>query len=141
MKGYKKIILLFLFIISSCVGPPDYLDGLLENIPAVVNEEDFFSLSILGDNLTEEHDWNLALTVSNSDILLQTVVIKDIPLNSDSSNLLLSGPQGDTIMIYPLISNATYNREDSVQYLGELDKIIFTGNDFSGRLEYQILKK
>ena len=107
----------------------------------MVNEEDYFSLSILGDKFTEEHDWNLALSVSNTDILLQTIVIKDISLNSDSSNLILLGLQGDTIIIYPLISNATYNREDSVQYLGELDRIIFTGNNFSGRLEYQILKK
>ena len=89
MKGCKKIILLFLFILSSCVAPPDYLDRLLENIPAVVNEEDYFSLSILGDNFTEEHDWNLALTVSQADILLQTMVIKDIPLNSDSSLSLI----------------------------------------------------
>ena len=33
----------FLFIMGGCVEPPEYKDGLLENIPAIVNEADFFS--------------------------------------------------------------------------------------------------
>ena len=40
--------------LSSCVAPPDHTDGLLENIPAVVNEPDYFSLSILGDKYSED---------------------------------------------------------------------------------------
>jgi len=45
--------------LSSCVAPPDHTDGLLENIPAVVNEPDYFSLSILGDKYSEDESWDL----------------------------------------------------------------------------------
>ena len=41
------LVLSFLFI-SSCVGPPNYSDGLLENTPAVINENDFFHYHYLG---------------------------------------------------------------------------------------------
>ena len=37
----QMVVIVFLFI-SGCVGPPSYDDGLLENIPAVVNEPDYF---------------------------------------------------------------------------------------------------
>ena len=44
----------FLLLIGGCVAPPDYSDGLLENIPAIVDETDYFSLSLLGDDYSEE---------------------------------------------------------------------------------------
>ena len=31
-------------LIFGCVEPPDYDDGLLLNIPAIVNDDDYFSL-------------------------------------------------------------------------------------------------
>jgi len=39
----------FLLFIGGCVAPPDYSDGLLENVPAIVDETDYFSLSLLGE--------------------------------------------------------------------------------------------
>ena len=36
-------------LIFGCVEPPDYDDGLLLNIPAIVNEDDYFSLSLNAD--------------------------------------------------------------------------------------------
>ena len=33
----------FLLLIGGCVAPPDYSDGLLENVPAIVDETDYFS--------------------------------------------------------------------------------------------------
>ena len=66
MKNNKKVIELgsqlikqgampcFLLLIGGCVAPPDYSDGLLENVPAIVDETDYFSLSLLGDDYSEE---------------------------------------------------------------------------------------
>ena len=59
MKNLSYLSILSLFFILGCVGPPEYSDGLIENTPAVINETDYFSLSIFGDNYTEELEWNL----------------------------------------------------------------------------------
>ena len=44
---------LILFLPSAYVSPPGYSDGLLENNPAIVNETDFFSLSVNSEDYTE----------------------------------------------------------------------------------------
>ena len=77
-------IILFVFFIKGCVGPPDYSDGLLENTPAVINENDYFSLSILGDNYTENKEWDLLISATPTATLLTTLIMKD--LNSPVSD-------------------------------------------------------
>ena len=58
IKIILGIISLFVF---SCVSPPDYSDGLLENIPAVINDNDYFSFSLFADDYTENKEWDLIL--------------------------------------------------------------------------------
>ena len=131
----------FLLLIGGCVAPPDYSDGLLENVPAIVDETDYFSLSILGDKYTEEKEWDLSLITGSADVLLQTLAIKELAIVSDSSYLYLIRDTGDTILAVLLLSELNWSSEDSVAYTGSPSKVIFSGNNFSGRLEYQILKK
>ena len=54
-----KLSLLISLLLPSCVSPPDYEDGLLENIPAVINDVDYFSLSILADDYSDNLKWDL----------------------------------------------------------------------------------
>jgi hypothetical protein len=131
----------FLLLMGSCVAPPDYSDGLLENVPAIVDETDYFSLSILGDKYTEDKEWDLSLITDSTDVLLQTLAIKELGIGSDSSYLYLIRNTGDTILAVLLLSELNWSSEDSVAYMGSPSKVIFSGNNFSGRLEYQILKK
>ena len=42
----KNQLVSFIILIFGCVEPPDYDDGLLLNIPAIINEADYFSLSL-----------------------------------------------------------------------------------------------
>ena len=142
MNQSASSMLIILMLISSCVSPPDYTDGLLENIPAIVNETDYFSLSILGDDYTDEIEWDIALTTVDTDIILSTLVIKDLTINSsDSSYLYLLMESGDTIFTAGLFSELVWTSQDSIGYIGSPKKVSFSGNNFTGRLEYQILKK
>jgi len=142
MNQSASSMLIILMLISSCVSPPDYTDGLLENIPAIVNETDYFSLSILGDDYTGEKEWDIALTTVDTDIILSTLVIKDLTINSsDSSYLYLLIESGDTIFTAGLFSELVWTSQDSIGYIGSPKKVSFSGNNFTGRLEYQILKK
>ena len=141
MNQSASSILTILVLISSCVSPPDYTDGLLENIPAIVNETDYFSLSILGDDYTDEKEWDIALTTVDTDVILSTVVIKDLSINSsDSSYLYLMRESGDTIFTAGLFSELVWTSQDSISSIGSPKKVVFSGNNFTGRLEYQIIK-
>ena len=134
-------IITALVAISSCVSPPEYTDGLLENIPAVVNETDYFSLSIFGDDYTNEKEWDIELTTVDTDIILSTLVIKDLTINSsDSSYLYLMRESGDVIFTAGLFSELVWTSQDSIGLIGSPKKVAFSGNNFTGRLEYQIIK-
>ena len=142
MNQSASTMLIILVLISSCVSPPDYTDGLLENIPAIVIETDYFSLSILGDDYTDEKEWDIELTTVDTDIILSTLVIKDLTINSsDSSYLYLMRESGDVIFTAGLFSELVWTRQDSIGLIGAPKKVAFSCNNFSGRLEYQILKK
>ena len=142
MNRPTSLMLIILVLLSSCVSPPEYTDGLLENIPAVVNETDYFSLSILGDDYTNEKEWDIALTTVDTDIILSTLVIKDLTINSsDSSYLYLMRESGDTIFTAGLFSELVWTSQDSIGSIGSPKKVAFSGINFSGRLEYQILKQ
>ena len=142
MNQSASSMLIILVLIPSCVSPPDYTDGLLENIPAIVNETDYFSLSILGDDYTDEKEWDIALTTVDTDIILSTLVIKDLTINSsDSSYLYLMRESGDVIFTAGLFSELVWTSQDSIGIIGAPKKVAFSGNKFSGRLEFQILKQ
>ncbi len=136
------IILILCLIPVSCVSPPEQTDGLLENIPAIINESDYFSLSILADDYTDSISYDLDLVASDSDILFTTFVIKDIDVDiKDSTYFTILAEQGDTILFLLIQNDITLYGEDSVSVSGVPDMIIFDPEKFSGRLEYQILKK
>ena len=127
--------------LCSCVGPPNYTDGLIENVPAIINENDFFSLSLLGDKYSEETKWDLSLSTTDLDKILTTMIVKDLSIRaSDSSYLFLVDEEGDTILSAGLFSELIFTSEDSISVIGMPKKIILDADNFSGRLEYQIIK-
>ena len=141
MNQSASSMLIILVLISSCVSPPEYTDGLLENIPAVVNETDYFSLSIFGDDYTDEKEWDIELTTVDTDIILSTLVIKDLTINSsDSSYLYLMRESGDVIFTAGLFSELVWTSQDSIGIIGAPKKVAFSGKKFTGRLEYQLIK-
>ena len=106
MKNLISTLIFPVLFIVSCVGPPDYSDGLLENKPAVINENDYFSLSLLGDKYTENEEWDLFINSNSTETLLTTLVIKDLNNSStDSTFLLLTNEFGDTVMNVKYLMN------------------------------------
>ena len=127
--------------LASCVGPPNYTDGLIENVPAIINENNYFSLSLLGDKYSEETKWDLSLSTTDLDKILTTMIVKDLSIGaSDSSYLFLLDGVGDTILSAGLFSELIFTSEDSISVIGIPERIILDADNFSGRLEYQIIK-
>ena len=132
----------FLLLIGGCVAPPDHSDGLLENVPAIVDETDYFSLSLLGDDYSEKKEWELSLTSDSTDTILTTLVLADLNIsNTDSSILFMMNDSGDTIFQPILLGNIVWSSDIAVNLIGSPKIISLKGDNFTGRLEYQILKK
>ena len=140
MKHASYLHILFLFFIQGCVGPPEYSDGLLENTPAVINETDYFSLSILGDKYTEKLEWNLLFSSNSTASLLTTLVTKNVNNSlSDSTSLILMNDSGDTLFNALILDEIVFTSLDSLTLIGTPSKLTFESDNFSGRLEYQII--
>ena len=140
MKNLSYLTVLFLFFIQGCVGPPEYSDGLIENTPAVINETDYFSLSIFGDKYTEKLEWNLSFNSNSTASLLTTLVTKDVNNSSiDSTFLLLMNELGDTVLNAFIMNEIIFTSLDSLKFIGTPSKVVFESDQFSGRLEYQII--
>ena len=140
-KNLNLVIISFCLGLASCVGPPIYSDGLIENVPAIINENDYFSLSLLGDQYSEETKWDLSLNTTDLDKILTTMIVKDLSIGaSDSSYLFLVDEEGDTILSAGLFSELIFTSEDSISVIGIPEKIILNADNFSGKLEYQIIK-
>ena len=132
--------ILFLLSVQGCVGPPEYSDGLIENTPAVINETDYFSLSIFGDKYTEKLEWNLSFNSNSTASLLTTLVTKDVNNSStDSTFLLLMNELGDTVLNAFIMNEITFTSLDSLKFMGTPSKVVFESDNFSGRIEYQII--
>jgi hypothetical protein len=143
--GLRRInqgIFSILLFIGGCVAPPDQADGLLENIPAIVDETDYFSLSLLGDDYSEEKEWELSLTSASTDTILTTLVLADLNIsNTDSSILFMMNDSGDTVFQSILLENIVWSDDIAINLIGSPKIISLKGDNFTGRLEYQILKK
>ena len=140
MKNLSYLPIFFLIFIPGCVGPPEYSDGLIENTPAVINETDYFSLSIFGDKYTEKLEWDLSFNSNSTASLLTTLVTKDVNNSStDSTFLLLMNELGDTVLNAFIMNEIIFTSLDSLKFMGTPSKVVFESDLFSGRLEYQII--
>ena len=135
-----KYILLAVVLLSGCVGPPDYADGLIENKPAIVNDTDYFSLSLLGDKYDASDDWNLLMDLTEDDRILVTTVVKDVVASSDSTYLYLINDQSDTVFTAGIFSDLISGNEIDVIELGLPKKVVLICNSFTGRIEFQLIK-
>ena len=61
--------------------------------------------------------------------------------SQDSSYLFMMNDSGDTIFRPILVSEVVWSAEIEVPLIGPPKKISFLGDNFTGRLEFQILKK
>ena len=137
-----KLSLLISLLLPSCVSPPDYEDGLLENIPAIINDVDYFSLSILADDYSDNLEWDLDISLLEDDIYLSTLVIKDLRItSSDSSFIYIIDSNLDTSLTIGIFDEVLSTINDTISSLGVPKTVVFFGDKLTGRVEYQILKK
>ena len=140
---YFKIFFLSNYIfLFNCVSPPGYDDGLLQNIPAIVNENDFFSLSLNGEDYTMEHSWDLAFNGLSTDTLYTSLIIKDYSGSiNDSTYIRLYNSNDASIFDILVNSEVTSIDKISIEYIGNPAKIELSANNFNGLIDLQLIKQ
>ena len=138
----KIKILSLLIIITCCVEPPDYDDGLLVNIPAIVNEDDYFSLSLNADLHTQNHNWELDFTSTVEDTLYTSLVIKDFSSSvSDSSFLILYNSNNAEIFNIHINGETTSISEIAIEYIGNPGRIELVSKKLNCLLDMQLIRQ
>ena len=140
---YFKIITLSIYaMLYCCVEPPEYDDGLLTNIPAIVNESDYFSFSINAEDYSKSHSWDLSFNAGNTDTLYTSLVIKDYTVSlSDSTYIKLYNSNNATIFDILINQEATTIDDIAVEYIGNPNRLEFIANKFNGRIHLQLIKQ
>ena len=140
---YFKIITLSIYtILYCCVEPPEYDDGLLINIPAIVNESDYFSFSINAEDYSKSHSWDLSFNAVNTDTLYTSLVIKDYTVSlSDSTYIKLYNSNNATIFDILINQEATSIDDIAIEYIGNPNRLEFIANKFNGRIDLQLIKQ
>ena len=147
-----KYILLFIvttFLVTSCAAPPEYTDGLIENIPAVVNDIDFFSFSLKGDKYNKSKSWDLSLNQSDYNFINTVFVVKEYGSSLSDSTYLRLYDASDNIISNILIQSnlSDFNTDSIIQNNGSTNfipipkKFEIISNKFTGDIDYQILMK
>ena len=141
-KYFKIITLTVYVILYCCVEPPEYDDGLLTNIPAIVNESDYFSFSINAEDYSKSHSWDLSFNAGNTDTLYTSLVIKDYTVSlSESTYIKLYNSNNATIFDILINQEATTIDDIAVEYIGNPNRLEFIANKFNGRIDLQLIKQ
>ena len=141
-KYFKIITLSVCAILYCCVEPPEYDDGLLINIPAIVNESDYFSFSINAEDYSQSHSWDLSFNAVNTDTLYTSLVIKDYTVSlSDSTYIKLYNSNNATIFDILITQEATSIDDIAIEYIGNPNRLEFIANKFNGRIDLQLIKQ
>lgn len=131
-----------IMLISGCVEPPDYDDGLLENIPAIVNDDDYFSLSLYAENHTQNYNWNLDFSSTSEDTLFTSLIIKDyLGSTADSSTIILYNSNEAEIFNILLNGETTSISEISIEYIGNPHRLELISNKLNCLLELQLIRQ
>jgi len=139
---FNFIFLVIVIFISSCVDPPIYEDGLLTNIPAIVNETDYFSFSLDADDYTKNESWNLLFNGLNTDTLFTSFVLKNLAMSSnDTSYINLYNGNNAAILESKLLMNTTSIEKIPIEMIGNPARFEFIANQFFGLIEIQLIKQ
>ena len=122
--------------------PPDYDDGLLVNIPAIINEDDYFSLSLNADLYTQNQNWELDFTSTGEDTLYTSLVIKDFSSSiSDSSFLILYNSNNAEIFNIHINGETTSISEIAIEYIENPSRIELVSKKLNCLLDLQLIRQ
>ena len=125
----------------NCVGPPEPDDGLIENLPFVINTADVFTFALRGNSYDVEESYDLSFALDSNAVLSTTLIVNEFS-GSDTTSIYVNNSADSTLLWYPILGNMVYTRSDAMggNELGYPGKINVVGTNFNGVVDFQIIK-
>ena len=135
-------ILIAIFLLYNCVGPPEPDDGLIDNLPFVINTAEVFTFALRGNSYDVDESYGLSFALDSNAVLSTTLVVNEYS-GSDSTLIYLNNSADSTLLGYLILGNMVYTRSDTMSgnELGYPGKINVVGTNFNGVVDFQIIKK
>jgi len=130
----KWLLVVIIWNLSACVGPPDPDQGLVENLPVIINTNSAFSFSVRGNNYTFEENIDLSLNLPDSKTVASTLIVTEYK-STDTTFIELVDVDG--LKIYDYMVNSNMTRVDQTASL-KPKKAILQGRIFSGILQWVV---
>lgn len=130
---------IYLLISAACVGPEEYHDGLLENLPAVNNTNEIFTLNLKANKYTFSETYDLKLVYIDSvDVLTLALNITGYSGN-DTAVIELIDQSNDSSIPIKIFSNGIDNISFYAATIAPT-AVNFYGDNFSGNIDFSLLK-
>jgi len=102
----KWLLVVVIWNLSACVGPSDPDQGLVENLPVIINTNSAFSFLVRGDNYTFEENIDLSLNLPDGKTVASTLIVTEYN-STDTTFIELVDVDGLKIYDYTVNSNMT----------------------------------
>ncbi|NOZ74080.1 MAG: hypothetical protein GXO90_01700 [FCB group bacterium] len=97
---------LTILFFCSCVGPEEPLDGLIENLPAVVSTKTAFTYSLKANDYSFNDTYVIDLKAQPSNELVLTLAVNNVGSRLDTTELSLVHTENDSLLYhYFLMTN------------------------------------
>ena len=138
----NKYIAIIFLLIYGCVGPPEPDDGLIDNLPSIINTSDAFSFSLRGDKYDFNESYDLSFILDSNSVLSTTLIINEFSGN-DTTSIFLKNSLDSTLYWYLVLGNSVYSRIDTMSGdpFSYPEKINVAGTQFNGVVDFQIIKQ
>jgi len=135
-------ILVAISLFYNCVGPPEPDDGLIDNLPFVINTAEVFTFALRGNSYDGEESYDLSFALDSNVVLSTTLIVNEYS-GSDTTSIYVNNSADSTLLWYLILSNMVYTRSDTMDgnALGYPGKINVVGTNFNGVVDFQIIKK
>ena len=134
-------ILVAISLFYNCVGPPEPDDGLIDNLPFVINTAEVFTFVLRGNSYDGEESYDLSFALDSNAVLSTTLVVNGYS-GSDTTSIYVNNSADSTLLWYLILGNMVYTRSDMMDgnALGYPGKINVVGTNFNGVMDFQIVK-
>ena len=135
-------ILVAISLFYNCVGPPEPDDGLIDNLPFVINTAEVFTFALRDNAFDDEESYDLSFALDSNAVLATTLIVNEYS-GSDSTSIYVNNSADSTLLWYLILGNIIYTRTDTMggNVLGYPGKINVVGTNFNGVVDFQIIKK
>ena len=82
-------ILVAISLFYNCVGPPEPDDGLIDNLPFVINTAEVFTFALRGNAYDDEESYDLSFALDSNAVLATTLIVNEYS-GSDSTSIYVN---------------------------------------------------